>query len=208
MKVSHLSKANPMYCANLALKVNAKLGGKNCSLVREALPILSKPTLIIGADITHPGSGSDEPSIAAVVGSMDATGFRYAATLSKQEKRLETITELKSMVVELLQQFKSQTKCSPQQIIFYRDGVSSGEFRRIIDTEVKAVKEACAELNVNYKPTLTYAAVQKRHHTRFFPTDPRNADRSGNVKAGTVVDSVITHPHEFGEFLYLLSFER
>lgn len=37
----------------------------------------------------------------------------------------------------------------------------------------------------DYTPALTYIIVQKRHHTRIFPSDGRDADRSGNVMAGT-----------------------
>lgn len=44
----------------------------------------------------------------------------------------------------------------------------------------------------DYTPALTYIIVQKRHHTRIFPSDGRDADRSGNVMAGmsalTMVD--------------------
>jgi hypothetical protein len=35
----------------------------------------------------------------------------------------------------------------------------------------------------SYNPKITFVVVQKRHHTRFFPTNgPR--DKSGNVPAG------------------------
>merc|ERR1712096_263660 len=46
--------------------------------------------------------------------------------------------------------------------------------------------------------------VQKRHHTRFFPTD-NNKYKNGNALAGTVVDQGINHPTE-GDY-YLLSHE-
>lgn len=43
--------------------------------------------------------------------------------------------------------------------------------------------------------------VGKRHHVRFFPQRPDEADRSGNCPAGTVVDRDITHPTEFDFYL-------
>jgi eukaryotic translation initiation factor 2C len=49
---------------------------------------------------------------------------------------------------------------------------------------------------------VTFLVVQKRHHTRFFPT--RKEDEEGknhNVPPGTVVDSKITHPIELDFFL-------
>ena len=41
----------------------------------------------------------------------------------------------------------------------------------------------------------------KRHHTRFYPTDPENADGNGNPKAGTVVDRGVTAVYSFDFFL-------
>jgi len=48
---------------------------------------------------------------------------------------------------------------------------------------------------------VTVVIVQKRHHTRLFARNPADADRSGNVPAGTVVDTAIVHPHEFSFYL-------
>lgn len=59
---------------------------------------------------------------------------------------------------------------------------------------------ACAALKIN--PTITVIVVGKRHHVRFFPAGgPQSADQSGNCKAGTVVDSDITHPVELDFYL-------
>jgi eukaryotic translation initiation factor 2C len=62
-----------------------------------------------------------------------------------------------------------------------------------------AVAEACRELNI--APKITMLVVGKRHHTRLFPVNPGDADRSGNCPAGTVVDNVVTHPVEADFFL-------
>ncbi|PWZ31240.1 Protein argonaute 18 [Zea mays] len=56
----------------------------------------------------------------------------------------------------------------------------------------------------NEKPKITFVVVQKRHHTRLFPSKPKDrqyADKSGNIRAGTVVDNNICHPTEFDFFL-------
>ncbi|KAL3578821.1 hypothetical protein D5086_020325 [Populus alba] len=55
-------------------------------------------------------------------------------------------------------------------------------------------------------PPITFAVVQKRHHTRLFPneTDPsstQNQFSDENIPPGTVVDTVITHPREFDFYL-------
>jgi eukaryotic translation initiation factor 2C len=33
--------------------------------------------------------------------------------------------------------------------------------------EIAKIQEACKALNENYQPKITFAVVQKRHHTRF-----------------------------------------
>ena len=59
------------YLANVALKINVKVGGRNTVLVdalSRRIPLVSdNPTIIFGADVTHPHPGEDSsPSIAAV----------------------------------------------------------------------------------------------------------------------------------------------
>ncbi|RZC64974.1 hypothetical protein C5167_008665 [Papaver somniferum] len=63
---------------------------------------------------------------------------------------------------------------------------------------------ACASLEPNYQPPVTFVVVQKRHHTRLFAnnhSDRQTIDMSGNILPGTVVDSKICHPTEFDFYL-------
>lgn len=67
----HVFKMNKQYLANVALKINVKVGGRNTVLVdaiSRRIPLVSdRPTIIFGADVTHPHPGEDSsPSIAAV----------------------------------------------------------------------------------------------------------------------------------------------
>lgn len=71
------------------------------------------------------------PSLFQVVGSMDAHPSRYCATVRVQRPRQEVIQDLASMVRELLIQFYKSTRYKPTRIIFYRDGVSEGQFRQV-----------------------------------------------------------------------------
>jgi eukaryotic translation initiation factor 2C len=64
----------------------------------------------------------------------------------------------------------------------------------------RSLRDACAELEQNYAPSITFVVVQKRHNTRLFPVGG-NADRSGNCLPGTVVDKDICHPTHFDFFL-------
>uniref|UniRef100_A0A0E0HVU8 Uncharacterized protein n=1 Tax=Oryza nivara TaxID=4536 RepID=A0A0E0HVU8_ORYNI len=216
-------KMNKQILANLALKINVKVGGRNTVLVdavSRRIPLVTdRPTIIFGADVTHPHPGEDSsPSIAAVVASQDWPEVtKYAGLVSAQSHRQELIDDLYNithdphrgpicggMVRELLISFKRSTGQKPQRIIFYRDGVSEGQFYQVLLHELDAIRKACASLEANYQPQVTFIVVQKRHHTRLFAhnhNDQNSVDRSGNILPGTVVDSKICHPTEFDFFL-------
>ncbi|KAK9690039.1 hypothetical protein RND81_09G100200 [Saponaria officinalis] len=204
-KVLHPGAA---YLEHVALKINVKVGGRNVVLLDAAnrhIPLVTDdPTIIFGADVTHPQSGEAfSPSIAAVVASMDWPYFaKYHGLVSVQPPRQEIIVDLSKTVKKLLLAFKQNNGVLPRRIIFYRDGVSEDEFSSVLLREMCAIREACQSLEEeDYLPPVTFIVVQKRHHTRFFPEDPNLADRSQNILAGTVVDTKICHPSQFDFYL-------
>ncbi|XP_074606189.1 protein argonaute-2-like isoform X1 [Acropora palmata] len=204
VQAKNIAAYKPQTLSNLCLKINAKLGGINSILAPDVRPpVFREPVIFLGADVTHPAAGDGrQPSIAAVVGSMDAHPSRYCASVRVQTHRQEIIAELAAMVRELLIQFYRSTRHKPMRIIFYRDGVSEGQFRQVLCHELKAIREACIKLEVGYQPGITFIVVQKRHHTRFFCQDEKDrCGPSGNVPPGTTVDSGITHPSEFDFYL-------
>ncbi|CAG8475064.1 Piwi domain-containing protein [Rhizophagus irregularis DAOM 181602=DAOM 197198] len=201
----HMFTVKKQYCANVCLKINVKLGGMNSFINPSQMPFITqRPTILMGASVTHPAPGAENmgrPSIAAVTASMDAKAYRYAASIRVQTGRQEVISDLAEMVKELLKTFYMTCGRKPERILFYRDGVSEGQFSIVLKDETKSIKEACRSLDEKYKPTITFVVVQKRHHTRFFPTNARDGDRTGNCSSGTVVDSTIVHPFEFDFYL-------
>ncbi|KAI8917692.1 Piwi domain-containing protein [Powellomyces hirtus] len=203
MQAKHVFAAKKQYCANICLKLNVKLGGMNCFLGNQQLPFVAeKPTIIFGADVTHPAPGDhNKPSIAAIVASVDAQCSRYAAAIRIQKGRQELIRDLQGASVELLRTFYQSCGSKPHRILFYRDGVSEGQFGEIVKEEVAALRRACEQLEAGYRPQISFVIVQKRHHTRFFPLKKEDADKSGNVLPGTVVEAGITHPAEFDFYL-------
>ncbi|KAJ3259926.1 eukaryotic translation initiation factor 2C, 2 [Chytriomyces hyalinus] len=203
IQAKHMFAAKRQYCANVCLKMNVKLGGMNSFLSNAQLPFVSeRPTIIFGADVTHPAPGSaSTQSIAALVGSMDAQCSRYAAAIRVQKGRQEMIQDLSSMVVELLKTFYQTCGAKPERICFFRDGISEGQFSEVLKAEIEAIRIACATLEASYSPTVTYVVVQKRHHARFFPIRKEDSDKSGNVLPGTVVETGVTHPSEFDFYL-------
>ncbi|XP_021356157.1 protein argonaute-2-like isoform X10 [Mizuhopecten yessoensis] len=204
VQAKNVNKTTPQTLSNLCLKINVKLGGINNILLPSIRPnVFREPVIFLGADVTHPPAGdASKPSIAAVVGSMDAHPSRYSATVRVQQHRQEIIQELSTMVRELLIHFYKATRFKPTRIIFYRDGVSEGQFAQVLSHELRAVREACMKLEMGYQPGITFIVVQKRHHTRLFCADRKDQiGRSGNIPAGTTVDVGITHPTEFDFYL-------
>ncbi|GKB80472.1 argonaute 1-like protein [Tanacetum coccineum] len=307
----HVFKMSKQYMANVALKINVKVGGRNTVLVdaisRRIPNVSDVPTIIFGADVTHPHPGEDSsPSIAAafnpdpvlpafsgrpdqvervlkgrfhdaltklqpqkkeldllivilpdnngslygdlkricetdlgivsqccltkhvfkmskqymanVVASQDWPEItKYAGLVCAQAHRQELIQDLYKewqdpnkgkvsggMIKELLISFRRATGQKPQRIIFYRDGVSEGQFYQVLLFELDAIRKACHSLEPGYQPPVTFVVVQKRHHTRLFADNHRDrnaTDRSGNILPGTVVDSKICHPTEFDFYL-------
>ncbi|CAN6222538.1 unnamed protein product [Urochloa humidicola] len=219
------AKKNMQYFENIALKINVKVGGRNTVLERAMVPngipfVSDVPTIIFGADVTHPVAGEDSSaSIAAVVASMDWPQITtYKALVSAQAHRQEIIQNLfwnatdpekgtpviGGMIRELLCSFYKRTSRKPGRIIFYRDGVSEGQFSHVLLHEMDAIRKACASLQQDYLPPVTFVVVQKRHHTRLFPEVHGRrdlTDKSGNVLPGTVVDTNICHPSEFDFYL-------
>ncbi|XP_057508377.1 protein argonaute 7-like [Actinidia eriantha] len=210
---SNLGKLSSQFLANLALKINAKVGGCTVALYNtlpSQVPRLFRaddPIIFMGADVTHPHPLDDfSPSVAAVVGSVNwPASNKYVSRMRSQTHRQEIIQDLSTMVGEILNDFYREQNKLPKRIIFFRDGVSETQFYKVLNDELEAIKSACSKFP-GYKPPITFAVVQKRHHTRLFPkeTDPSSTQNQvfdENIPPGTVVDSVITHPREFDFYL-------
>ncbi|KAL5975063.1 hypothetical protein ACLOJK_031739 [Asimina triloba] len=196
------SRISKQYLENVALKINVKVGGRNTVLadaLASRIPLVTDaPTIIFGADVTHPSPGEDSsPSIAAVVASMDWPEVtKYRGLVSAQPHRQELIKDLFQVIED------PQRGAVSRGMI--RDGVSEGQFGQVLLYELDAIRKACASLEEGYLPPVTFIVVQKRHHTRLFPLDSRNrnlTDKSGNILPGTVVDTKICHPIEFDFYL-------
>lgn len=212
MKSIKCSRAKPQYFANISLKLNVKLGGINTVPDPTSVTPLTDPnmpTVVMGADVIHPSPGSEgRPSFTSLVGNVDSDTAKYVADSRVQTSRQEMIADLDEMSKSILTLYmryrgavekKTGLSAAPKRIIFYRDGVSEGQFKQVLDLELPLLKKACAELRI--EPKITIIVVGKRHHVRFFPVNDRDGDKSGNCPAGTVVDREIAHPTEFDFYL-------
>ncbi|CAH8441043.1 unnamed protein product [Schistosoma turkestanicum] len=197
----------PNVFPNLLLKLNGKLGGVNWQipdLIRNSNELL----MVFGADVTHPAPTQTQQvrkSVAAVIGSISPDLMRYGVVVRQQatsekgnKTAREIIDDMRLIVKELLLLYLGNTNGRfPTRMIFYRDGVSEGQFENVLVEELAAIQRACSDVRSGEEPAITYIVVQKRHHIRFKPSDPR----ARNVEPGTVVDTEITHPREFDFYL-------
>lgn len=185
------------FATNIALKANVQYKGMNQNVALD-IPF---DTMLVGGDVTHPGQTAVDgaPSIAAVVASTDSKFSQYPGSTRLQLGKQEIMTELKDMMVERLQAYRLKNNKFPSNVLFFRDGVSEGQFAQVKAKEVPQIVEACEEVaGKDVKINITFIIVSKRHNTRLFKkaqTDKQFLDqRQENFRPGVVVDNSITCP--------------
>ncbi|KAL1552931.1 Protein argonaute 4A [Salvia divinorum] len=201
------ARINDQYLTNVLLKINAKesLGGLNSILTTENAPprplplVYSKPTIIIGMDVSHGSPGRDVPSVAAVVSSRKWPLIsKYRAAVRTQLPRSEMIeslfkpiseTEDAGIFRELLNDFYDSCGRRPEQIIIFRDGVSESQFNQVLNIELEQIIQSCKFRDEKWEPKFMLVVAQKNHHTKIF-----QANSPDNVPPGTVIDNGICHP--------------
>lgn len=196
-------RGEDQYFANVALKFNLKLGGNNQMVDPSRLSFLNDgKTMVVGMDVTHPSPGSSPhaTSVAGLVSSIDNRFSQWPGSLSLQSKAgQEMVSELTPMFNTALGKWTKlgMHASLPENILFYRDGVSEGQYQTAYDEEIPRIRQACAEKypadwTKKNLPRLTFIIAGKRHHTRFYPSQTKDMDRGGNCKPGTVVDRGVT----------------
>ncbi|KAF2153954.1 stem cell self-renewal protein Piwi [Myriangium duriaei CBS 260.36] len=194
---------------NVAMKFNIKMGGINQRMIGlDDLSPLDSETMVVGVDVTHPSPGSSEQakSIVAVVASENQDLAQWPASFQEQKSRQEILANFLVMMKERLQHWKSKNQESlPTKVIVYRDGVSEGQYKAVVEYEIEQMNEAFKAIYDpanKPRPKVTFIVVGKRHNTRFFPATKSTMDEpTGNCRAGTVVDRSITSPYIHDFFL-------
>ncbi|KAG5802150.1 hypothetical protein H9Q74_013319 [Fusarium xylarioides] len=205
-----LRKENPQYFANVALKWNLKTGGVNHKLLNEVGLIKEGKTMVVGYDVTHPTNMSADksdaaPSLVGLVATIDRDMGQWPAysweQSSKQEMLDETLTEAFKSRLELWQKHNRQEL--PENIVIFRDGVSTGQFAQVLQLELPRIRIACnGKYPKNKAPKISIIVSVKRHQTRFYPTSEENAmEKNHNIQNGTVVDRGITEARYWDFYL-------
>lgn len=196
---AHVQKAQGQYISNVLMKFNAKLGGFTNSTFgpKTQKGHFDPRTVIIGADVSHAAPGTSAASMAAMTVSMNSIATRYAAAVETNGHRVEMITDenVEKHIMSLIKNGwvpRVGQGQMPTTVIYFRDGVSEGQFAQVIDKEVAAMKKAFTKMNP-VLPKFMVIVASKRHHVRFFPTA---GDKNKNALPGTLVESGVTQPFE------------
>ena len=203
-------KGRAGYFANVGLKVNLKFGGINHQ-IRDDTRLMDK-TLFVGYDVTHPtnlpsGVGENAPSLVGLVANIDQHLAQWPAVAWENPRRAEMVANDGGQFVKHFKDriqlwAKNNNARQPEKIIIFRDGVSEGQFRLVLDHELPHIRQACREVYGAKVPPITLLVSVKRHQTRFYPTDAdRTHHESRSPKQGTVVDRGITNVRYWDFFL-------
>ncbi|KAK6412864.1 hypothetical protein LTR81_013153 [Elasticomyces elasticus] len=184
-----ISNWNEQTVSNIALKYNIKCGQDNHHFDPNDLRPLrdvsnqQANTIIIGADVTHPGksSATATPSIAAVVGSVDDQFVKFPGSMRLQQSRKEDIVDLSEMVKERLLAWAAlHNNNFPENLLFYRDGVSESQYDILRRREIPQIQVAVNEAYRHLWPHATGLPPQARpvpDHAQTNWTDISRADR-------------------------------
>lgn len=191
-------------CSNLVMKHNIKLDPKNINHIvssrdnkTSAFASLKLETLVVGVDVVHPGGV--QPSIAAMVASIDGNYVNFPGSVSLQPPRQEILepSNTRLMFNQRLTHWVKKGRPPPKRLLYYRDGVGEDQRMDVLNQEVSVMEACLKERFPNAKVPVTVIVVEKRHNTRFFvPGDNVQMSHSGNVKPGVIVDSHITLPKD------------
>lgn len=145
-------KMSSQYLSNVCMKFNAKLGGTTNGIAGDKKgpegtnAWFKTPTMVLGADVSHPGFGAPQASMAALSMSADQGAMRYWAAGQTNGYRVEMIRSknMESMLIPFFPAWirdvgKGQ---GPKDIYYFRDGVSEGQYDQVIDLEVAPMKAA------------------------------------------------------------------
>lgn len=207
--IQHMQKEyNPMYWANVGLKINLKTGGANHILRDDVRSLKDCNMMIVGYDVTHPTNMPFQavggpPSLVGLVASVNKELAQWPAVSWEQPARQEMLSDqlldASTSRLELWQ--KHNDGCLPATILIYRDGVSESQFTQVLDRELPTIRRACKSKYRKTQPKLTVVVSVKRHQTRFYPTSKEDMSASGNVLNGTVVDRGVTQARYWDFFL-------
>ncbi|VDO18404.1 unnamed protein product, partial [Brugia timori] len=98
---------------------------------------------------------------------------------------------------DLLRYFNANRGTPPTHLFVIRDGISVGQYKYVMNTEVEQIKHACQLVGgQNYRPHITFIVLTKMHNLRIYKKNIHKQERAAqqNIKPGTVIDKHVVNP--------------
>lgn len=137
-------RGQPQYLSNIALKVNVKLGGINSTVIEPTFR--QRRWMMMGGDSSHPSPSQmrmnpPPPAFTALCASWDKDCTAYTSVVNAQSATEQLIQDFGTMVHELMKRYQERNNGAvPESILYYRDGLSEGQFAQIVNMEAKPLK--------------------------------------------------------------------
>lgn len=192
-----VKSGRPSHVPSGALQRLKVMHGNTNFIKKGAVPFPSRKLMIVGAHISHAGSGAATscPSVASIVGSVDDDLMHYPGSarlqptlkaiswsndrnLAKLKYEVESqIHDLKTMMIERIQAWiRKQGETHAPHMIFYRHSNQAFD-EEIIQEEMDEIQKACDTFTdwKQGKFTFSYVLVNKNTHaTSPYQTHCRN----------------------------------
>ncbi|TNV84199.1 hypothetical protein FGO68_gene5845 [Halteria grandinella] len=207
-----LHKARIGVFSNLLKQMNAKL---KLDLYRVNLPHFKK-TMLIGVDVIMNGRNKLVGCCATVTPTLTQCitklynqhppeGFTQERKVALGPQWKEELEEqitidrtalIKEFVTEAMQQYQTNNKSLPDQVVIYRDGMGGPTLTaKVCQYEVNVIRELLEQTTPAYKPRIIYCLVDRNIQHRLF-------DKTGtlNPGPGTILDTALVENQ--GDLLY------
>jgi aubergine-like protein len=189
--------------SRIVLQINAKFCGPLWHIDLEVPvtdPAMKVPTMVIGLDIFQSFENGKVEQFVGCAASLDThctEYYSFASRLEAGHERESMSEKIQEFLREALLKFtRRNSKLLPEHFIVYRASASEDQWADIRQTEIEAVLRFLGSMgseNIvqNYTPHLTFVAISKHSHMRFFHPNPSEANIK-NPEPGTIVDTTLT----------------
>lgn len=129
----------------VALQMNVKLGGE---LWATSIPI--KDLMICGIDTYH-DSANKKKSVCAFIATSNDAKTRFFSRATLQETHEELSSSYTVTVKSAIENYRRVNNKLPEKLIIYRDGVSDGQLRSVLESEIPQIQKAFELVDINYR---------------------------------------------------------
>lgn len=144
--------------------------------------------MIVGIDVYHDPSKRN-PSVSAVVASMNDTNSKWFSKAHLQEQSVELVDNLRQAFIDILQAYYNANHAWPKSVMIFRDGIGDSQLETSLKIEVEEMFNTFHKVTEGNKK-FGFVVVQKRINTKLLLESGEN--NLDNPPPGTIVDHSIT----------------